>query len=462
MRTRNTLLAGVAVFAGLLCAQEPSPLTIDLHDALARARKYGLQIQDARLGSAIAREDVKQAKAARLPSVNAFNQFIYTEGNGTPSGVFVPADGVHIYNEQAQLHEEVLSLARRGELRAAQAAEAAARAKAEIASRGLTATVVQDYYAVVVAQRRVANAQVSLKDAERFLDITQKQEKGGEAAHVDTIKAQIQLQQRQRDLQDAQFSVDKARIGIAVLMFPQLREDFVLVDDLDKAVILAPITEVAAAAKSTSPDIQAAQESLRAASLGVSVARYGYLPSFSLDFYYGISANQFAAKSNNVEDTGRATAPNYEVPTRQNLGYQGQVTLNIPVWNWGATHSKVVQADLKRQQAELDLTLAQRTLQSNLETGYREAEAAQAQLGSLKSSVELSADNLRLTLLRYQAGESSALEVVDAETTLTQARNAYSDGLARYAQASANLEILTGTALMRENIWPRMNTNEHE
>ncbi len=376
--------------------------------------------------------------------MSALNQFIYTEANGTPSGVFVGADGVHVYNEQAQFHQELLALARRGELRAAQAAEAAARARIEIAARGLTATVVQGYYAVLAAQRKLANTRTSLKDAENFLDLSQKQEKGGEVAHVDTIKAQIQVEQRQRDLSDAELNVDKAKIGLAVLMFPQLREDFTLVDDLDNAPILTPLTEMAAAARSTSPDIHSAQESLRAAALGVTVAKYGYLPSFSLDFYYGISANQFEARSSDVQDSGRSVQPNYIVPYRQNLGYQGQITLNIPIWNWGATHSKVVQADLKRQQAELDVTQAQRTLEANLETSYREARVAQAQLASLKSSLDLAADNLRLTVLRYQAGESTALEVVDAQSILTQARNAFSDGLARYRVALATLQTLTG------------------
>ena len=118
--------------------------------------------------------------------------------------------------------------------------------------------------------------------------------------------------------------------------------------------------------------------------------------------------------------------------------------MNIPVWNWGATRSKVAQADLRRQQAELDLTQTQRTLAANIEVGVREARVAQEQLASLKSSLDLSADNLRLTLLRYEAGESTALEVVDAQTTLTQARNAYSDGLARYRVALAILQTLTG------------------
>ena len=75
---------------------------------------------------------------------------------------------------------------------------------------------------------------------------------------------------------------------------------------------------------------------------------------------------------------------------------------------------------------------------------YLEAQAARAQLDSLRSSLELSAESLRLTILRYQAGEATALEVVDAQSTLALARNAYDDGLARYRIALANLQILTG------------------
>src|SRR3954454_9702893 len=118
------------------------PLTITLPDALARARKYGLQIQSADLLARIAHEDRSQAKAATLPSLNAFNQFIYTEGNGTPSGVFVANDGVHVYNEQVIVHQEALSFVRRGELNRALAAEAIARAKVDVAARGLSQTVV--------------------------------------------------------------------------------------------------------------------------------------------------------------------------------------------------------------------------------------------------------------------------------------------------------------------------------
>jgi outer membrane protein TolC len=58
--------------------------------------------------------------------------------------------------------------------------------------------------------------------------------------------------------------------------------------------------------------------------------------------------------------------------------------------------------------------------------------------------MNLAAESLRLTLLRYQAGEATALEVVDAQNTASLARIAFDDGLLRYRVALANLQVLTG------------------
>lgn len=434
--------------AALLAAQTASepPLTIDLQDALARARKYGAQVETANIAAQLAKEDRAQAKAAALPSAEWMNQFIYTEGNGTPSGVFVANDGVHVYNEQAHLHQELLSAVRRGEIRFAAAAEAVARARADVAARGLNATVIQDYYGIADAERKFKNAQTSLGEAQHFLDITQKQERGGEAAHSDVIKAQIQVQQRQRDMQDAQLAIVKAKNTLAVLIFPSLPTEYEIVDDLSQLPVLPTLAEATTKATTNSPDLQAARATVTQTKAGISVARYGYLPSFGLDFWYGIDANQFAAQTNYPTfATGRSTFAATEVPFRQNLGYSAAATLNVPLWNWGAIHSKVKQASLREQQAELDLTTTQKQLQAELASSYQEARTALSEVQSLRSSSELSAESLRLTLLRYQAGEATALEVVDAQTTVSLARNAYDDGLLRYRVAVGALQTLTGS-----------------
>src|SRR5271166_2758082 len=424
-QVRGVLIAAAACTLGL----GQTPLTIGLADALARARQYSGQIQSANLAALQAKEDRVQARAAALPSLNAFNQYIYTEGDRTPSGVFVANDGVHVYNEQAVVHQELLSAVRRGEIRRAMAAEAVARAKVEIAARGLNATVIQDYYAIVSAAHKLKNLEISVQEAERFFDLTQKQEKGGEVAHADVIKSQIDLQQRRRDALDAQLAIEKAKIALAVLIFPDFSAGFNVVDDLREAALPPLPGEAHGQAIELSPDVKAAKAGVEQAGYEVNVARYAYLPSLGLDFYYGIDANQFAITSRE----------------RRNLGYSVVATLNIPVWNWGATHSKVKQAELKRDQAQLDLSLAQRTLDSNLAAYQAEARTAQAQIGSLRGSADLAVESLRLTLLRYQAGEATALEVVDAQNTVSLSRNALDDGLARYRVALANLRVLTGS-----------------
>jgi outer membrane protein TolC len=162
---------------------------------------------------------------------------------------------------------------------------------------------------------------------------------------------------------------------------------------------------------------------------GITSAKAAYYPSFAVDYFYGIDANVFGIRG--PDD-------------RKNLGSAVQGTVTVPVWNWGITKSKIRQAQLQQQQAQSDLSFAQRGLQANLSSFYLEAQASRSQLESLRSSLDLSVESLRLTVLRYEAGEATALEVVDAQSTLTLARNAYDDGLARYRVALASLQTLTG------------------
>ena len=148
------------------------------------------------------------------------------------------------------------------------ALEALARAKAEIARRGLKVTVTKDYYALVVSQRKYATAQESLKQSERFLAMTKDQERQGEAAHSDVIKAQIQFNQQQAVLQDAQLQMENDRLTLAVLLFPTLTENFSVVDDLDQGQSLPPFADARAMAAQENPDLRVAMEALRESNLG--------------------------------------------------------------------------------------------------------------------------------------------------------------------------------------------------
>ena len=406
-----------------------APLTLTLQDALARARVNSVQFQAALTDQGVAHEDKVQARAALLPSVAYNNQFIYTEPNGTPSGVFVANNSVHEYLSQGNVHQ-VFGYTNYADYRRARALEAVARAKAEVAKRGLVVAVVQGYYGLIAAQRKYANVQQAATEAQNFLDLSKKLEHGGEVAHSDVIKAQLQSNDRQRDLREAQLAMEKARLDLAVLLFPDFNLNFSVVDDAQLAPPLMSFDEFLKVAQNRNPDLRASTAGFQAAKFELASAQSAYFPTLTIDYFYGIDAAHFAAR---------------EPDGTRNLGYAVAATFNIPVWNWGATHSKVVQADLRRKQAQRELSQAQRKLQADIRSLYAEAEAARAELDLLKSSADLAAESLRLTTLRYQGGEATVLEVVDAQNTLTQARNAYSDGEVRARTAQANLQTLTGT-----------------
>ncbi len=441
----SSILAILIFLPGGLLSQTPPPnqatatstgstVSLTLADALARAKANSPQFQAAVTELGMARENRAQARAGLLPEVNYSNSFLYTQGNGVYSpdgsstGVFIANNGVHEYLSQGVAHEGI-SPAQIADYHRTSAALALAQARNEIAARGLVVTVVQDFYGYLATQGRAVTAQNVLDEAQHFLSITQKLEQGGEIAHSDVIKAQIQANDLLRARDQATLAEQNAKLALAVLLFPNFFQDFTLVSDLSNIPLLPPMPDVQQMAEKNNPELKAAYAALDVANKEVSVAWAGYLPSLTIDMYYGIDANQFAVY--NREDA-------------RNLGYAGAATLNIPVWNWGATQSKVRQAQLQRNLAKVELSAAQRTAIANLQSFYSEAETARAHLDLLQRTAALAADSLRLTTLRYQSGEATALEVVDAQNTLAAARNNLDDGQVRYRVALANLQTLTG------------------
>jgi len=413
-------------------AQQANPaaapvLQLTLQDALARARKNSVQFQSALTDSALARQDRFQAGAALLPSVIYNNQALYTQLRGN-TVIFIANNAAHEYLSQGNIHESI-DLAAVSSFRRASALAAAAKARAGIGSRGLVVTVVQDFYSVSAAQQKLLSAQKAAEEGENFLKLTQELEKGGEVAHSDVIKADLQAQERRRQLQEAQLGLVNARLDLAVLIFPDFSDNYEVADDLHAAVPLPTLGEVQQQAARENPDVRAALEAARAANADVTGARAGYLPSLSFDYWYGIDAERFALNGPNGAS---------------NLGSSAAATLNIPIWNWGATQSRIKQAELRRDQAHRELSLAQRKLLAEIKSLYAEGETAYKELGGLERSAELAADSLRLTTLRYKGGEATVLEVVDAQTTNAQASAAYQDGAVRYRVALANLQTLTG------------------
>jgi outer membrane protein TolC len=430
--------------ATIQTARLPAPVsagpavTLSLPDALARAEKNSPQFQAAATAVKLARENQVQASAAMKPSFDYLMQYLNTQGNGiSPVGRFVTNDGIHVYRAWLVARQDMPAsfFIDAGPHKAAYQ-EALAQAEEEIARRGLAATVTRDYYALLVAQRAYHTAQESLRSGRHFLEVSQALEEGGEVAHADVIRFELQVSQQERAVEDAQLALDNARLNLAVLVFPKFQSNFQVVDDLDKPPALPTFPEAANMARDHNPEIRSAMAAYHVAGVDVSLAKSAFYPSLSVEFDYGIEANAFALHSDNL------TRPGVLQP---NLGYFATYSLNLPLWDWGTRLSQLHQARDRQQLARVNLSFAQRQVVSRLYSFYNEAATAWNQLTSLQRSVALAAHNLQLITMQYEAGATAVPQVLDAETSLAQARDNYAAGEARYRNALATLQTLTGS-----------------
>jgi outer membrane protein TolC len=439
------LLAPAGVFGGLALAQSAvqtpgsntAAVSISLDEAIRRAEQnepvFAAALAEQR-NSALERSNVA---ATLLPSVIYHNNFLYTQPNGATTQIgqttqsaprFIANNTVHEYTSQASV-SQTMGLKQVADLRAASANAARAAAELEVSRRGLVAAVVNLYYGVANTAERVIVFESALNEAVAFTDLTTKRETAREVAHADVVRAQLQQQQRQRELEDARLAADRAKLELGVLLFPDPRTNYTT-EPPGTPKPLPARAEIESEARINNPELKSALASLKLSDADVLGARAAYLPDLALNYSYGIDAPQFAKRGPDGV---------------QNLGYSVSATLDIPVWDWLSTQRRVKQSEIRRDAIKTALTATQRRLIASLDEVYAEAATARSQIDQLEQSARTAEESLRLTKLRYTAGEGTVLEVVDAQNALITAETQRADGYLRYQSALANLQTLTGT-----------------
>ena len=420
-------------------APAPAPPSFTLDQAIAAAFANDPAWSGAVAVTGSARLDAAISRSTLLPNADSHGQYLFTQPNGLRNQAgqtgnqqaprFIANNAIREYAAQVLVNETV-SFAGVADYRRARALAAQSVADLESARRDLVSRVVAAYFGAVSAAEKVEVARRALDESKAFVDLTNKLESGREVAHADVVKADLEYQQRQREFDDTTLAQEKARLDLGVLLFPDPRTPYALADQDQPLPPLPDEPAIETAASHDNPDLRSALEALHAARSDVLAARAGYFPTFGFNYTWGIDAPQLAVNG----------------PDRvRNLGYSASASIDLPVWDWFATHDRVRQSELREKAAQATLTTTQRQLIAQLEEYYHEARVASDQVDSLRTSVDTAREGLRLTRLRYSAGEATALEVVDAQSSLALAEAALADGILRSHVARANLQTLTGT-----------------
>jgi outer membrane protein len=139
--------------------------------------------------------------------------------------------------------------------------------------------------------------------------------------------------------------------------------------------------------------------------------------------------------------------------------FQNDLAADIAGWNAGAqvtwnffdglqTKGKVQEARALREKAQLDLEDNVRRVELEVRTGYSTLIEAKEVLASQERVQEQAEEALRLANSRAEAGTGTQLDVLDAQTSLTQARSTRIQARRDYLVAKARLERAIGADVM--------------
>jgi outer membrane protein TolC len=120
----------------------------------------------------------------------------------------------------------------------------------------------------------------------------------------------------------------------------------------------------------------------------------------------------------------------------------GQVSWDI--FDGALTAGKVKQAKALYHKSETELTDRSRQIELDVRTAYSDFIEAQEVLDSQSKVQEQAEESLREANARFNAGTGTQLDVLDAETSLTQARTTLVQAQHDYATARARLERAIG------------------
>jgi len=402
---------------GALFAQQPL--------SLAEARSIALQqasvFRQAEIDQRIAAEDLRQSKATLLPRARDSFSILYNSPvAGTSNQSFIAQNAVHEYQNLIGVTGEwnfgVFAAIRRG-----RALLEAARAGTEVARRDLLRAVDEAYYGAGLAQAKRTAAEQSLSAAEEFQRITELNDRAGEVPEVDVIRARLQTAARRDDLAQARQAEAIAGVSLGTLLGYDVTR-VPSVEPLPPTVDAREIESISAKEVTRRPEFAQLEARARAARAEIGLSRSELLPRIIYSLDQGFDTDSLNAGT-----------------LRQHRGVLATASVDVPIFDWGLTLSRIRQAELRARKTETERQLVMRDLYLQFATARQQALTAAERVDNARRAVADAERNVTISIARYRAGEGSIVEATDALTTQATERLALQQALFDYQIARAHL-----------------------
>ena len=309
----------------------------------------------------------------------------------------------------------------------ARSAEAAAGHQLDRSDQEIVMRVVDGYYAVLLAEKRLEVAEKATQTAQSILDRSKARFESGLSVESDLLNAQVRMSARRQELIQAQndFAFAQAQLAVAMGMSPGASyQPSQTLSEQDWAI--SSISELEQTAVEHRPDLKRIQSEESVQKLNVAIARSSFGPR----------VNAFASwQTDNPTMLAGGGGNNW----------LGGIELQFDLFTGGAKR-----AELTRQQAFAEKIAALKqaatdAVRLEVRRAYYDADAARQQVAVARAAVTQAQESLRISRNRYESGLLTITDLLSVEEATLQTQLNYWNAVARSHTSFAGLELACGT-----------------
>jgi outer membrane protein len=294
------------------------------------------------------------------------------------------------------------------------------------------------YYDVLLAAQQIVVNEASVNLLSKELEDQQRRFDAGTVPRFNVLRAEVAVANARPALIRARNAYRISKNNLSNLLGYNLPrgiwEDIPLhlTDSLEAMPYQIELPAAIAEALSKRTELGALRKQERLDEENVTTAKSGYKPSVQAFAGYDWRSSQFHTDLSHEVD-----------------GWSVGAELSWNIFDGLLTRGKVVQAKALYEKSKINIEDTARRIELEVRTDYSSFIEAREVLDSQQKVQEEADEALRLARARAEAGTGTQLDVLDAETSLTQARTTQIQALHDYAVARARLERAVGQDMIR-------------
>jgi outer membrane protein len=485
------ITAGLLLCPALAVAQQSTPVTLSLADAIAVARDKNPAYRQTLNNRGPAAWGVRNAYSSLLmPTITAAGGMSYT---GPGSQTFLSSSFTQSVSTVSSFYDLGLSWQLSGTTLSqpglAKAQQNATDADIAGATNALATGVTQQYLTVLQTRAQAELAQKTVERNDEFLKLAQARFNVGQATLIDVRQAQVARGQAEVALLRAQtaVSVEKLRLFELMGVTPPVNiADVQLTDTFALQTPAWQLPDLLTMAEQQNPALKALRARERAAAWGVRAATSTYGPSLSVSAGWAGFTQQFTdvdpiilsqqaafagqyteCQDNNTIRANAGLPPNncgafiWGASNEQALRnrnsvfpfkfttqpFQARFTVSLPIFTNFSRTLRVSEARAQHGDMEEAVRARGLAVQTEVSQAFLTLQTAFRTIGLQDTNRTAAREQLQLATQRYRVGSGTFFELLDAQVAALRAESDYVNSNYDYHKALAALEAAVGRSL---------------